>query len=218
MELRGMPKLFHKPNISIVTIILGITLTVVLATFVLYIIFLHPHVDKNSMSSGFSVISSTLGVLLGAVLVVIILMIEQKENADIFLRHSFPKYYDYIKAKIGLIAEELNEFTNEINSNIGFCLEEVIIEERISNYNCIKFKDLTSNLSLLALILGYYNFHNFNDLLKKLGYKNDEIEGVEKKQFNPKHYPIDFLQLVYDTFYLNILAPFSNQEAYTMSK
>lgn len=76
------------------------------------LVFLVPKADAGSIQAGLTIIAEILGVALGAVLVVTVLLIEQRQQAEEHLRRVLPKYRRLIQSSIDTVnaaREELVE-------------------------------------------------------------------------------------------------------------
>lgn len=80
-----------------------ISLGVLVVLLVVAITTVIPHANSVSIHAGLTVIAEILGVLIGALLIVIVLMIEQLRQADNILKNAMPKYLHLMSTKKQII-------------------------------------------------------------------------------------------------------------------
>lgn len=84
------------------------------AILLLGLVFLVPKPDAGSIQAGLTIIAEILGVALGAVLVVTVLLIEQRLQAEEHLRRVLPKYRRLIESSIDTVNAAREELVERV--------------------------------------------------------------------------------------------------------
>jgi cytochrome c biogenesis protein CcdA len=150
----------------------GIALILVFA-----LIFLLPNADANSVQAGLTIIAEILGVLLGVVLVVVGLLVEQRFQAEEHLRGILQKYRSLIQSQLGAVNSGRQQFITQAREG-KIQLSEPIFVGPSGTPSSTTFRDIIGALSTLSSIysamLAKHEFERVEEDLKDLGYSEDE--------------------------------------------
>jgi hypothetical protein len=165
---------------------ISLAIIVVLSIFAITSVF--PYANSVSIHAGLTVIAEILGVLIGVLLIVIVLMIEQFRQADTILKNAMPKYFELMTAKSQII---------------NLCREEMIewvTQKEISDIDPEKDENIIralSNMSTLSIAIDAKNEAIiWNDLLK-IGFPEGEIKYiVRNRRLSVTNDAYEFLNLL----------------------
>lgn len=180
--------------------------------YIIGLIFYLPHADCDSIQNGFSVIAQILGVLLGVFIVLIILLIEQKQNAEKHLAAEFHNYKNLVKENFELIRESRKEIQSRIN-NGEFGLKDYLdYPDGAHSHN--NFQDILGNLSALEVLIEPTLSDEIENELKWIGLTESERDNfLISKAISANYDPVKLLELVEEALDVNFLAPYCSNES-----
>ena len=185
----------------------------ILAAFILLIIasvgitYSLRRADAGSIQAGLTIVAEILGVLLGAVLVIVVLLIEQGQRAEEQLRSSYPKYRRKIETNIATIEKASKQLIKLIKQGKIRLDGHIILPN--DTYLDTKYGDVVGSLiGLLVSAKKPTPFEYYEKILADLGLNEDEqSEILYGKGAVADYDPGDFLKLVEDALDLNCLVP-----------
>jgi hypothetical protein len=185
-----------------------VTAFLTIIVFGLGLTYLLPNADSASVQAGLTVIAEILGVLLGAVLVVVVLLIEQGHQAEELLRRAFPKYRRLIDSHSEQIDLGRQQLIEEVKSGqIQFDDPAFLGPSGIPAP--AKYRDVIANLSALALAVNGAMLDTVEQELDDLGYSEDEKSHILYGMGITADYnPVDFLRLADDALDLRYVSPY----------
>ena len=142
-----------------------------LAYLIYFAIKVLPVVDATSIQSGLTLVAELLGVMLGALLVVIVLLIDQLHQAESILESSHPAYHSVFKQHQRIIISTRNRFLKLVESG------EVALDDKTSKETSMTFRDVISSLTSLVFYFEA-NSAEMEEQLKKIGFSSEEISGI----------------------------------------
>ena len=182
--------------------------------FVFGLGFLLPRADSISLRSGLTIIAEILGVLLGAVLVVVGLLIEQGHRAEELLRAAFQKYYHIIDSHFEEVDGGRQQLIKLVKNGQVQLYEPAAVDPSGNplptngNQYPTKFRDVIGSLSALTVAMDASLMDQVEHDLDTLGYSEEDKDYIiYGKGILADHRPEDFLQLVYDSLNLSCIVP-----------
>lgn len=169
--------------------------------------------DAASIQAGLTIVAEILGVLLGAVLVIVVLLIEQGQRAEEQLRALYPKYRRNIETNIATIEKASRQLIKLIKQQkIRFDGHIILPNE---TYLDTKYGDVVG--SLIGLIISVSKKPNllehYEKVLVDLSLNEEEqSEILYDKGALASYDPADFLKVVEDGLDLNCLVPLCSDD------
>lgn len=137
-----------------------------------------PFADATSIQAGMTLLAEILGVMLGAVLVILVLFFEQYRQSDDLLAQNFLEYRNLIKAHLPLIVKGRKKLIREIPKIIEEFSDS---EPRVFKAFMTGFKKNAMALSAISMAFGA---EDYQTLLADL----EKIENIDKLNPSPKGY------------------------------
>lgn len=156
---------------------MAIVVPVALAIVVLAAVLLREHMSPESMRSGLGVIAEVSGAVLGALLVVIALLVEQRLNARQHLRRLFRKY----RPMVSRHSESIDHVRRQIVADVEaqkVMLDDPAWETHHGLPSDITYRDVITWLSALCLALDDSLEGEVEGVLDALGYDEDEKASI----------------------------------------
>jgi hypothetical protein len=173
----------------VVTIIFGLGITL-----------LFPHADANSIQAGLAIIAEILGVLLGVVLVIVGLLVQQEQQSEALLRDAYPKYYKLIKSHLRQVNSGRQRLINFVRA------KQIKLSDPILPPLATTYSDVLGCFVSLSIIFGLTDTDESKKTLEQLGFKKKDIDNVLFGQGVLGNYdPPLFLTLVKGAFNIVVL-------------
>jgi len=129
-----------------------ITAFMLVVVFIASVLFLLPYADYTSVQAGLTIIAEILGVLLGTVLIVIGLLIDQDHRARELLRRAFPMTHKFLHSKLNLIQGEWGHLIEQVIDG-QIQLDEPAYVGPSGAPLPVSYRDHLGNLSALIIAL-----------------------------------------------------------------
>ena len=189
-----------------------ITVAGIIGIFIFALVFLLPKADPAAVRTSLSITAQILGVLLGAVLVVVWLLIEKSQRSEELLRRAFRKYRRLIDNRFKAVLLGLQELIRQAKDG-AIRLNEPIFLDRSGNPANSNYGDVISSLYALAVIMRGPVFDDIEKDLDELGYSEKERDEIlYRKGFMLDDQTTGFLRLIEDALDLNCIAPQCSNE------
>ena len=134
-----------------------------------------PRANAGSIRDALTVIAETLGVILGAVLVVAGVLFEQSLQAEALVRRVQPEYRSLVELKRGMLDDARRALVEHANKG-SFRLEEPIFVGPSGVPSRVTFRDSIEALSALVYIFSYgVATEMIEEDLEALGYSPEEV-------------------------------------------
>jgi len=161
-----------------------------------------PRADATSVQAGLTVIAEILGVLLGAMLLVAVVLMEQQAQAEELLRVAQHKYRALINNELHWVIVAQRELTDEIKKG-NLQLKQPVYTGPSGIPSRLTFKDafeaLTTLICLFPGRLGSHGQAALENQLTSLGYSRDDVIQVMYVRTSPAITEAEsFLRLVDD--------------------
>jgi tyrosine-protein phosphatase YwqE len=175
------------------------------------IICLMKRADATSIQAGLTIVAEILGVLLGTVLIIVVLLIEQGQRAEELLRGSYPKYRRKIETNITTIEKAFKQLIKLIKNQTIQLDEHIILPNDI--YLDTKYRDVVGNIIGLIISIRKKPFEYYEKILADLGFIEDEQNEIlygkgALADIDPTH----FLKLVEDALDVNCLVQWCSND------
>lgn len=188
----------------------------VFAAFILLIIasvgitFSLRRADATSIQAGLTIVAEILGVLLGAVLVIVVLLIEQGQSAAEQLRSSYPKYRRKIETNITIVEKASKQLIKLVKQ------KKIQLDEHIILPNDIrldtKYRDVVGSLIGLIVAVSKKPFEYHEKILVDLGINQEERDEILFGKGTAGYDPAHFLKLVEDALDVNCLVQWCSDD------
>ncbi len=186
--------------------------------YILGLFYVFPGLDAASVRVGLSVIVGILGVLLGAILLVVERQIDHGQEGMHICKSSYPKYKELIEQHIDEIDKEgkrLIKLVKEKEINIdtpAFGGLKGISPSKT------KYRDIIGNLIVLSFILKRLDINGIEASLKDIGLSDKEVDEFEfGKGVIGAYNSAKFLKIVDDALYYPFISEWSNEKLEKLS-
>ena len=133
-----------------------------------------PLANASSIQAGITLTAEVLGALLGATLIVVVLLVEQMQNAEDNFRKVHKKYRKLIETNSELLYASIKEFEDSLDKEI-IELNQSILAPKDRVPLKTKYRDIFGNLIGLLIAIEPKQLDNCEKKLKKLGFSEEEI-------------------------------------------
>lgn len=155
-----------------------------------------PDADSESMRDALGVMAQILGVLLGAVLIVIGRFIEQRSGAELLLERWFQAYRELIEDKSHLLLEAWKGVAQEVQGG------ETDLDRPSFVGSALTYRQVLHKLATLVHAIGGREQREpvVHKLRFDFGHSNSSITHIRKAGYRAKQEPEYFFRLLYDVF------------------
>jgi len=175
---------------------LAILIPLSIIAFILSLHFIIPNMDKDSIQAGLTIVAEIQGVMLGVVLVILGVLVEQGKSSEEILRQFYPKYRHLMEDKIQLLHDGLNEFRKSIDDKDIELHDSIYIPKKGHELDT-KYKDVLGYLIALLFALEPYNFEKYQLEFGSFGYSEKEKDRyLFGKGVTAAVDPVDFFEVV----------------------
>ncbi len=165
------------------------------------------HADTTSIQAGLTIIAEILGVLLGAVLIIVVLLIEQRQRAEEHLRGAYPKYRCKIRDNIAIVEKAYKQLIILVR-NKKIQLDEPIFVGPSGIPSQKKYRNIVGSLAGLIIAINSETSEQQEKDLADLGFTEEEQnEYLYGKGALSNYDPADFLKLIDDALDSSCLIP-----------
>jgi tyrosine-protein phosphatase YwqE len=169
------------------------------------------HADATSIQAGLTIVAEILGVLLGAVLIIVVLLTEQGQRAEEQLRGTYSKYRRKIETNTATIEKARKQLMKLVKE------QKIQLDEHITAPGDIrldtKFRDVIGNLIGLSIVINTRRFDYYEKMLVDLGFKEAERSEILFGKATLANYdPAHFLKLVEDALDVPCLAQWCSDD------
>lgn len=166
-----------------------------------------PHADSASAQAGLTIIAQILGVLLGAVLVIVVLLVEQGQRSEELLRGAYLTYRRTIESNLLSVDKARQQLVHLIEKG-EIKLDDPIVVGPDGVPLRRKYRDVIGSLIALKITLRKDTLEENEKLLADLGFTEDQQgQYLYGKGILADYDPARFLSLVSDALDLNCLSP-----------
>jgi hypothetical protein len=173
------------------------------------------YADASSIQSGITIITEILGVLLGAVLVIVVFLVEQGQRAEERLLRACPVYRRKIESKIGLVEKAIDQLSRLVKS------KKITLDQSIPDPMgaplATKYGDVIGNLVGLKVAVDN-SFEHYEKVLADIGFtKEEKDEYIYGQGATADFDSAQFLKLIEDALDANCLFPLCSDDVGTFA-
>lgn len=177
-----------------------------------------PIADHTSAQAGLSLVAGVLGVLLGAVLLVVERLIDQSQQAKSLLRAAYHKYYDLIEDHIEEIDVAREDLINLSDTN-QIALDAPVYKEPEGISVKTTYCDVVSNMLVLSFVMDTVGLEEFEEILNKMGLgKKDKDRLLFGRGVSGQYDRAKFLRVVEDALYYPAIAQWCSEKLADLSQ
>jgi hypothetical protein len=191
---------------------LYVTAFAVLVIFVLGLVFLLPHADHTSVQAGLTIVAEILGVLLGALLLVVERLVDQGQQAAQLLRTAYKEYYDLVKAHLEEIDTACNRLI-DLAKGGKIKLDAPTFVGPHSVPSKTKYRDVIGNLIALANAMDSLGYDEAETTLDDLGFDQSQRDHILfGRGLSAVYDRAEFLKIVEDALDYMVLSEWCSHE------
>jgi hypothetical protein len=157
-----------------------------------------PQADHTSVQAGLTTIAGILGVLLGSVLVVVVLLVEQGRESEQFLRGIYHQYHELLESNLEHIDESRQRLTELVRSG-EIRLNESVFVGADGEASTTEYCDVLSSLFALTYALRPAAYDTLEATLNDLGFDQDQRDKILFGEgISAAYDPVGFMRLAGD--------------------